>query len=125
MHFSGYEGEWRWPHFTAQRLSCSCCGGLYVDEYSLDRLEDLRVTWANPIILTCGHRCAKNNARVGGVPGSQHLKLAFDCAIPAADQKAFAALARAKGFTGIIRYPKRNFVHLDCRKTPYEGEVVS
>ena len=83
-------------------------------ERSMDCLQRLRDGWGKPVRLTSAHRCAEHNRRVGGAPHSQHLKLAFDCACPAAEQDAFVSLARRCGFTGVGRYPGRNFVHLDC-----------
>jgi uncharacterized protein YcbK (DUF882 family) len=86
----------------------------------MDALQALRDAWGKPIRLTSGHRCAARNAAVGGAKASMHLTLAFDCVCPASGQKDFAAAARQAGFSGIIQYPKRGFVHLDCRKQRYE-----
>lgn len=37
-------------------------------------LDPLRESYGMPISINCGYRCAKLNAKVGGVPTSQHLK---------------------------------------------------
>ena len=114
MHHTGYDGPWTWPDFTPKEIACRHCGELFLDRSSLDCLQRLRSAWGKPVRLTSAHRCAEHNRKVGGSPNSQHLKLAFDCACPAAEQDAFVALARRSGFTGVGRYPGRNFVHLDC-----------
>ncbi|MDR2503964.1 MAG: hypothetical protein LBD82_06265 [Deltaproteobacteria bacterium] len=105
---------------VTEEVACKCCGELVVVPELMDKLEALRDEWG-PIVLTCGHRCLKHNLEVGGAPASQHLKLAFDCVCPVSAQEKFAALAKSKGFTGIIRYPNKGFAHLDGRSKPYEG----
>ena len=114
MHYSEYTGPWNWPNFTPQEIACRHCGEMVVDEESLDALQLLRDACGKPIQLTSAHRCEDHNRNVGGTPNSQHLKLAFDCVCPKADQPLFIAAAEAAGFTGIGRYPSRGFVHLDC-----------
>ena len=113
-HYSQYNGPWPWCYFTAKEISCKHCGELAIDKESLDALLRLRVLWGKPIIITSGHRCGIHNKLVGGAAHSEHLRLAFDCACPAAEQEAFIELAVECGFTGIGRYPARGFVHLDC-----------
>ena len=112
---------WRWPNFTLQETACACCGEMCIIPASMDALQRLRNAWGKPIRLTSAHRCTRHNAAVGGAKASQHLGLAFDCACPASEQQAFVRAAKAAGFRGIIRYPSRGFVHLDCRATPYEA----
>lgn len=110
---------WRWPNFTPREIACRCCGETYADPAAMDALQRLRDMWGKPVRLTSAHRCASRNAAVGGAKGSLHLRLAFDCACPAHDQRVFAALAARAGFRGVIRYPLRGFVHLDRREKPY------
>lgn len=112
--------NWKWENFTLKELSCKHCGESYIDEYSLDALQDLRDEWGKPIVLTSAHRCIEHNKAVGGAPRSYHLRLAFDCVCPKEEQEAFAKLAKEVGFHGIIQYRNRGFVHLDCRPDYYE-----
>lgn len=112
--------SWPWPNFAPKEIACKCCGETYVDNASMDALQRLRDEWGVPIRLTCGHRCENHNKAVGGAKASLHLKLAFDCACPEKWQRDFADAARRAGFRGIIRYPKRGFVHLDCRLRRHE-----
>ena len=110
-----FKGEWRWPHFSAEELSCNHCGEYYHDEDFLDKLEKLRELRGKPIRTTSQHRCIAHNKKVGGVANSIHLTLACDCVCPGPEQAAFAVLAEKAGFTGIGVYPTRNFVHIDNR----------
>jgi uncharacterized protein YcbK (DUF882 family) len=121
-HFSEWTGNWPWPHFTPEELACRCCGELAVIPELMDKLELLR-TWTGAIALTSAHRCPRHNHSVGGAPASRHLGLAFDCARPVRKQPYFAALAAKAGFTGIIQYPERGFVHLDGRARPYAAAL--
>lgn len=108
-----FQGAWPWKNFTPSEVACKHCGELYLDPESMDALQSLREAWGRPISINSGHRCPTHNRAVGGVDSSQHLKIAFDCICPKAEQAAFVAAARAAGFTGIGRYPGRGFVHLD------------
>jgi len=40
---------------------------------AVEVLQPIREAWGQPIVVTSGYRCAKLNAAVGGVKGSQHL----------------------------------------------------
>ena len=112
-HYSDFHGAWPWKNFTPAEVACNHCGEFYHDAEALDTLQFLREGWGRPITVTSAHRCAAHNAAVGGTPNSQHLKIAFDCAVPRKDQDAFVTAALIAGFTGIGRYAARNFVHLD------------
>ena len=77
-------------------------------------LQKLREAWGKPVTVTSGYPCARHNAEVGGVPNSRHMRgLAADAAVPRAEQEKFRELARAAGFSKILPYPARNFVHLE------------
>ena len=113
-HFSKCRELWPWTNFSPKEVACKHCGEMVLDRDAMDALQTLREDWGKPIVLTSAHRCTTHNRKVGGTEGSQHLHIAFDCACPASDQAAFVEFARQAGFTGIGRYPKRGFVHLDC-----------
>lgn len=120
MRHTDYTGLWPWKHFSPAEVACKHCGELWEGENmplrfkeSMDAMQRLRDAWAKPIHVTSAHRCSAHNTAVGGVSGSQHLRLAFDCVCPAGEQAAFANAAREAGFKGIGLYPHRGFVHLD------------
>ena len=119
-HHTDFEGDWPWKNFTRPEVSCRHCGEFHYDLKAMTALQLLRDGWGAPIVITSAHRCADHNRAVGGTVRSNHLKIAFDCACPREKQELFAKTAKIAGFTGIIRYPSRGFVHLDLRETPYE-----
>lgn len=45
----------------------------HLDELVTEILDPLREAWGKAIIVTCGYRCQKLNAAVGGVATSAHL----------------------------------------------------
>jgi zinc D-Ala-D-Ala carboxypeptidase len=106
----------RWPHFTPREIACRCCGEIVVWPEALDALERLRTALGAPLVLTSAHRCALNNARVGGAPLSLHKRLAFDIALAGHDPARLLAEAHAAGFTGFGF--GQTFLHLDTRARP-------
>lgn len=112
---------WRWPHFTPEDLACKCrdegCRGEYYhDPDFLDALEALRVRAGRALRIRSAHRCVFRNAVVGGVPGSEHRRLAVDISLNGHEPERLIAAAEALGFTGIGT--GRTFLHLDRRETP-------
>ena len=86
----------------------------------MDALEVMRVTVGRPVNILSGHRCALHNARIGGAPLSQHLKLAADIDLRGHDRRALVAAARAAGFTGFGYY--QTFLHIDMgRRRSWHG----
>lgn len=102
-------------HFTREELQCDCCKQAPMESAFLARLEEFRVKWGKPMNITSGYRCQKENERVGGVPGSMHLRgRAVDVAVSPLDRYAFVKLAYDVGFTGIGI--GKNFIHVDDRE---------
>lgn len=101
----------RWPNFSASELSCRHCGETYHWPDFLDRLQCLRDDMEAPLQILSGHRCALHNARVGGAPLSQHLKLAADISLVGLNRFRLRDAARRAGFTGFGYYT--NFLHID------------
>lgn len=112
-HYFGYTGPWPWKNFTPHEVACQHCGELYLDRAAMDALQALRDAWVRPIIINSGHRCPAHNSAVCGAPASMHLKIAFDCYCPSAEQRDFCRAALEAGFTVARPYPDRGFVHLD------------
>jgi len=112
----------RWPNFRPSELACKCCGEIWKGEQDslperlvkfLDALQELRMLYGRPVIISSGHRCTRHNAEVGGVESSQHLAIAADIRCPAEEQARFGDIAAQAGFTGIGFYRMRGFVHVD------------
>ena len=111
--------QWRWPNFSPQELACRGTGKLAVDERSMDMLQELRNRLGKPVILNSAYRSPEHNKRVGGAPGSYHLKaMAFDCRQDNQNPQQFIATAKAVGFKGIGEYADKGFTHIDTRSQP-------
>lgn len=101
-------------NFSLREFQCPCCHTVMLHPKLAASLQKLREAWGKPLTVTSGYRCARHNAEVGGVPNSRHMRgLAADVAVPRAEQGKFRELARAAGFSKILTYPARNFVHLE------------
>ena len=125
----------RWRNFSAAEVACfkgnwpnktpcDWCGGEYYhDADFMDSLQALRTTCGRPIFINSGHRCEIHNLQVGGVPGSQHEKIAADILLfNHPDRRNLAAMAKIAGFTGFGYY--QNFLHVDKgrKRFWYSGE---
>lgn len=77
----------------------------------MDALETMRTAVGRPLILHSAHRCALHNARIGGAPLSQHLKLATDIGLRGHSPRRLYGAARQAGFTGFGFYT--SFLHID------------
>lgn len=106
-------------HFSQAELSCRCCGVMDMKEDFLDKLEDLRVAYGNPMILSSAYRCAKYNQRVSttGAKGPHTTGRAVDVLTYGQDCLELVNLAHELGFTGFGIKQKghhvQRFLHLD------------
>ena len=102
---------WLWPDFTAAEMSCRHCGQVYHWPEFMDRLQRARVQVGRPFNILSAHRCSLHNARIGGAPLSQHLRLAADISLGGHDKRALLIACRWAGFTGFGFY--NTFIHID------------
>ncbi len=101
-------------NFSLREFQCPCCHAVMLHPRLAAALQRLRTARGGPVVITSGYRCARRNAEAGGVPHSRHMRgLAADIAAPRAEQERLRELARAAGFTKIIAYPARSFMHLE------------
>lgn len=68
-----------------------------------------------PFHILSGHRCALHNARIGGAPLSQHLRLAADISLRGHDRHTLHDALQEAGFTGFGFYT--TFIHADLGPT--------
>lgn len=60
-------------HFTNDELKCKCgCGSLNLADGFANELENLRIKFGKPMIVTSCCRCDNNNIMAGGAKGSYH-----------------------------------------------------
>lgn len=104
-------------HFSRREFMCHCgCGFATVDVELISVLEDLRVHFDSPILITSGCRCASHNRRVGGAPDSEHLRgTAADIKVDGvASHTVYDYLStKYPGRYGLGRYP--TWTHVDVR----------
>lgn len=107
------DGNWIWPNFTPQELSCKHCGEFYWLPSTFDALQRLRDATGRPIRLNSAHRCKVWNYAVGGAPKSAHLHIAADIAQAGHDPAELLNQAKKAGFRSFGLY--NNFIHVDER----------
>ena len=104
-------------NFRGVELEChgeNCCGGAVIVRDALAKaLQALRYVLGKPFSPTCGYRCPKHNAEVGGSATSDHLTgHAVDIPVPEGwEAEAFARQCLKAGFLRAGYYNKRGFVH--------------
>lgn len=105
------KSAWRWRNFTPEEMACRHCGERYRWPDFMDALQAARTRVNRPFRILSGHRCSLHNARVGGAPKSQHLRLAVDIALRGHDPTELYAALQDAGFTGFGFYT--TFIHAD------------
>ncbi|MEG1799713.1 MAG: D-Ala-D-Ala carboxypeptidase family metallohydrolase [Synergistaceae bacterium] len=102
-------------HFSLIEFQCPCCHTARLSPKLVMKLEALRISYGRPIVINSGYRCREHNRAVGGAAGSLHrLGCAADVRVAASDMELFRRLAVSAGFSRVILYESRNFVHLEC-----------
>lgn len=102
---------WPWPDFSPSEMACRHCREGYDWPDFMDRLQTARSLAERPFHILSAHRCAWHNARVGGAPRSQHLKLAVDIANYNHTRSDLLSACEQAGFTGFGFYT--SFLHID------------
>ncbi|NTZ40676.1 serine/threonine protein kinase [Enterobacter sp. JMULE2] len=104
-------------HFSDSEFACHCgCGFNSISTELVVVLEDVRSHFNSPVTINSGCRCEKHNAKVGGVPNSQHVQgIAADIVVRGRTPALVADYLERKypGTYGIGRYS--GFTHIDVR----------
>ncbi|MEP1231411.1 MAG: D-Ala-D-Ala carboxypeptidase family metallohydrolase [Litorimonas sp.] len=103
--------NWMWPNFTPMEMACRHCGQIYHWPEFMDRLQQVREDVGRSIHILSAHRCALHNARIGGAPLSQHLRLAADISLHGHKRQTLMTACKTAGFTGFGYY--QTFLHID------------
>jgi uncharacterized protein YcbK (DUF882 family) len=102
---------WRWQSFRPVEMGCRHCAETYYWPEFMDGLQAARDQIGRPFHILSAHRCSLHNARVGGAPLSQHLRLAVDISLHGHDPGVLYEALRQAGFTGFGFYT--TFIHAD------------
>ena len=120
-------------HFTIKDLTCRCgCGRYKFEDSFLVRLEAFRLSYGDPLVITCGGRCVKHNKEVGGVPTSLHqceTKPASAVDTTGADCQEIYKAACLSGLSNEVEWHKtdgKNFVHLgyDAKQKGKDFKII-
>jgi len=106
---------WPWQSFSRLEMSCRHCGQGYHWPDFMARLQTARDSVRRPFHILSAHRCALHNARVGGAPLSQHLRLAADISLRGHNRFDLRAACQQAGFTGFGYYT--TFLHVDLGRS--------
>ena len=113
-------------NFRLDEFKCKCgvCDPILVDEELVARLQQIRDHFGRSVNINSGYRCEKHNAsaKVGGSPGSHHVKgKAADIRVQGITPAEVAKYAESIGIQRIGLYD--NFVHIgsDTTKKFWKG----
>ena len=114
-------------HFRAEELACPCergsCKCVVVHWALIELLSRMRQQLKQPIYVTSGYRCPRQNQEVGGAPESLHLAgMAADVQAAAAKPPHLKSVAEAVGAGGIGVYPRHAHVDVGEPDRRWEGE---
>lgn len=109
----------RWenyPNFSEKEFACTFTGRCFMNEYFMDKLQELRTAYDKPLIITSGFRDPKHPVEaIKTNPGIHTRGEACDIACNGQEAFEIIKLAINIGFTGIGIKQKASgrFIHLD------------
>lgn len=64
-----------YPNFSREEFECPCgCGRADMTHEFMVAIQSFREEVDAPMVITSGFRCEEHNKKVGGAPGSAHVK---------------------------------------------------
>jgi len=105
-------------NFSADELKCSCCGDHGVQQFALDKLQEVRESVGRPLTVTSSYRCSNHPVESKkSKPGTHNQGIAFDIAVSnGVERLEVISKGLSSGATGIG--VAKTFVHLDWRDGP-------
>jgi zinc D-Ala-D-Ala carboxypeptidase len=116
------QAQWNlYPNFSKREFNCKHTGENQMNHDFMFKLQQLRVIYARPMLITSGYRSPKHpiEARKSTV-GTHAQGIACDIAVSGPDAIRLISLAIDLGFNGIGVQQKgaSRFIHLDTRAIP-------
>lgn len=110
------------PNFSKREFRCKDGSEHDIDCRLLAMLEGLRAALGEPITITSGYRSASYNRKIGGAPGSYHVKgMAADIQIRnKTSREVYDVADNLYPVCGLGLY--EGWVHLDSRQFPARWE---
>lgn len=103
-------------NFRLKEFECPCCKTVKLSSDLLKKLARFRHLVNRPVNISSGYRCLAYNTQIKGYHSSYHMKgMAADIFVMGPSLQSLSDIAKEIGFTGIIIYLKKNFLHLDVR----------
>ncbi len=103
-------------NFSRDEFACPCCGEDRIDRTLIQKLQELRISYGRPIVVTSGVRCPKHNEEVNGEKFSSHLYgFAVDIACTDSSQRWELVSLAMRRFRRVGVYS--GWVHLDVDPT--------
>jgi len=104
-------------NFWRSEFACRCgCGLDTIDECLVHRIQVLRDYINKTITILSGCRCEAHNTKIGGEPGSYHLKgLACDFELEDLSRISLVGSFQKTWSGGFHYYPEQKFIHVDIR----------
>lgn len=102
-------------NFSAEELKCSCCGEYGVQQFALDKLQEIRDSVGRPLTVTSSYRCSNHPVeKRKSKPGTHNQGIAFDIQVSnGSERHELVSKGLSHGATGIG--VANTFVHLDWR----------
>lgn len=103
-------------NFSAEELTCKCCGEYGMDRKVVDRLQELRNIVNRPLKITSAYRCKNHPAESKkSKPGTHNQGIAVDIYVAnGAERHEIMTTGLLLGARGIGI--AKTFVHLDWRE---------
>jgi zinc D-Ala-D-Ala carboxypeptidase len=120
--------NWYWEYFKPEEvlspegLEQWRQNNCLLQSNAMAMLESFRLSLGMPILVNHGshnyrgYRSSKENEAVGGVQFSRHVQgIAFDITVPEMDTHVLTVKASDFGWSFVLEYRDRGFVHIDMR----------
>lgn len=114
-------------HFSSKEFECPCgkCDEQKISAKLIEKLEQVRVEFGEPVSVNSGYRCPEHNVQVGGHASSSHVNgLAADVRpkITTTDSlDQLYDLCYSK-FDNIGNGRNKGFIHVDVRPAKSTGK---
>lgn len=104
-------------NFSAEELSCPCCGKNAMWLPFMSRVQRVRDSYGRGMKVDSAYRCEKHNRAIGGASESYHMSgRAIDIWAP--DPRDKWQIARGAMLEGLTVIVYDSFLHLDDRTSP-------
>ena len=114
--------------FTEAEFACSHCGVAKMDQAFVDKLNELREAYGQPLRVSSGYRCPQHPIEAKKASSGAHTSgRAVDFAVQGEAAWRLLSVAMTMGFLGVGVQQKGSgqFIHLDCWDNPNRPTIWS